>query len=78
MSNNSDVNEAMRPVREQHGNRIGLVTRGTGRTSQQLKKHADFARHFRTNGLLAALATAGRDSWRQHPETFGMVRRLPD
>ena len=51
VSNDSDVAEAMRLVREQHGKRIGLVTPGTGRPSQQLKKHADFARHIRTNGL---------------------------
>ena len=51
VSNDSDLAEAMRLVREQHGKRIGLVTPGTGRPSQQLKKHADFARHIRTNGL---------------------------
>ena len=51
VSNDSDVAEAMRLVREQHGKKIGLVTPGTGRPSQQLKKHADFTRHIRTNGL---------------------------
>ena len=51
VSNDSDLAEAMRLVREQHGKRIGLVTPRTGRPSQQLKKHASFARHIRTNGL---------------------------
>ena len=51
VSNDSDIAEAMRLVRQQHGKRIGLVTPGTGRPSQQLKKHADFARHIRPNGL---------------------------
>ena len=51
VSNDSDLAEAMRLVREQHGKRIGLVTPGTGRPSQQLRKHADFVRHIRTNGL---------------------------
>ena len=51
VSNDSDITEAMRLVREQHGKRIGLVTPGTGRHLQQLKKHADFVRHIRASGL---------------------------
>ena len=51
VSNDSDIAEAMRLVREQRRKRIGLVTPGTGRPSQQLKKYADFARHIRPNGL---------------------------
>ena len=51
VSNDSDIAEAMRLVREQHGKRIGLVTPGTRKPSQQLKKHADFVRHIRANGL---------------------------
>ena len=51
VSNDSDIAEAMRLVREQLGKRIGLVTPGSGRPSQQLKRHADFARHIRNNGL---------------------------
>jgi len=51
VSNDSDIAEAMRLVREQHGKRIGLVTPGTGRPSQQLEQHADFVRHIRANGL---------------------------
>ena len=52
VSNDSDVAEAMRLVREQHGKQIGLITPGARRTSQQLKKHADFVRHIRANGLM--------------------------
>ena len=33
VSNDSDIAEAMRPVKEQHGKRIGLVTSGTRRPS---------------------------------------------
>ena len=51
VSNDSDVAEAMRLVREQRRKRIGLVTPGTGRPSHQLKKYADFARHIRPNAL---------------------------
>ena len=51
VSNDSDIAEAMRLVREQHGKRIGLVTPGTRRPSQQLKQHADFVRHIRANAL---------------------------
>ena len=51
VSNDSEVAEAMRLVRAQHGKRIGLVTPGPRRPSQQLKKHSDFARHIQTNGL---------------------------
>ena len=51
VSNDSDIAEAMRLVRLHHGKRIGLVTPGTGRPSQQLKKHADFSRNLRPNAL---------------------------
>ena len=33
------------------GIRIGLLTPGTGRSSQQLRAHADFSRHIRPNAL---------------------------
>ena len=55
VSNDSDIAEAMRLVREQHDKRIGLVTPGTRKPSQQLKKHADFVRHIRANGLRHSL-----------------------
>ncbi len=51
VSNDSDIAEAMRLVRQHCGKRIGLVTPGTGRPSRQLLAHADFARHIRVNGL---------------------------
>ena len=51
VSNDSDIAEAMRLVRQHHGKRIGLVTPGTGRPSRQLMAHADFARHIRPNAL---------------------------
>ncbi len=51
VSNDSDIAEAMRLVRLHHGKRIGLVTPGTGRTSQQLRRHADFNCRVRTGAL---------------------------
>ena len=51
VSNDSDIAEAMRLVRQQREKRIGLVTPGTGRPSRQLMAHADFSRHVRANGL---------------------------
>ena len=51
VSNDSDIAEGMRLVRQHCGKRIGLVTPGTGRPSRQLMAHADFARHIRPNAL---------------------------
>ena len=51
VSNDSDIAEAMRLVKEHHGKLIGLVTPGARRPSQQLMAHADFARHVRPNAL---------------------------
>ena len=51
VTNDSDIAEAMRLVRQHHGKRIGLVTPGMGRPSRQLMAHADFARHIRPNAL---------------------------
>ena len=51
VTNDSDVAEAMRLVKQHHGRRIGLVTPGTRRPSRQLLKHADFARRIRSNAL---------------------------
>ena len=51
VTNDSDIAEAMRLVRLHHGIRIGLLTPGTGRSSQQLRAHADFSRHIRPNAL---------------------------
>ena len=51
VTNDSDIAEAMRIVRQHHGKRIGLVTPGTGRPSRQLMAHANFSRHVRPNAL---------------------------
>ena len=51
VSNDSDIAEAIRLVRQHHGKRIGLLTPGTGRPSRQLMAHADFSRHVRPNAL---------------------------
>lgn len=50
-SNDSDIAEAMRLVRQYCGKRIGLVTPGTRAPSRQLLAHADFARRIRTGAL---------------------------
>ena len=54
VSNDSDIAEAMRLVRQQHAKRIGLVTPVGRRASQQLMAHADFARHVRSGALRRA------------------------
>ena len=51
VSNDSDIAEAMRLVRQQHTKRIGLVTPGSARPSRQLMAHTDFSRHTRSNAL---------------------------
>ena len=51
VSNDSDIAEGMRLVRQHHAKRIGLVTPGSARPSRQLMAHADFSRHTRTNAL---------------------------
>ncbi|MCY4450416.1 MAG: NYN domain-containing protein [Immundisolibacterales bacterium] len=54
VSNDSDIAEAMRLVKQQHEKRIGLLTPGPRKPSQQLLKHADFARHIRPGALRAS------------------------
>ncbi len=51
VTNDSDIAEAMRLVKEQHNKRVGLITPGQGRTSRQLQKHADFTRSIRPSAL---------------------------
>ena len=51
VSNDSDIAEAMRLVRQYHGKRIGLVTPAKGRPSRQLMAHTDFARPIRSGAL---------------------------
>ena len=52
ITNDSDVAEAMRLVKQHRGKRIGLATPGLRRPSQQLKKHADFSLHIRSDKVL--------------------------
>lgn len=53
VSNDSDMAESLRLVKEQHKKLIGLVTPGAPRrkTSQQLRKYADFIKPIRTWAL---------------------------
>ena len=52
VSNDSDIAEAMRLVKQHHTNRIiGLVTPGIGPSSKQLRAHAHFVRRIRPNAL---------------------------
>ena len=52
VSNDSDLAEAMRLVRQKGGIRVGLVTPGTQWTTfRQLKKHAEFVRRIRPGML---------------------------
>ena len=51
VSNDSDIAEAMRLVRHHHGKRIGLITPGKRKSSNQLKTHADFVRRIRPGAL---------------------------
>ena len=51
VSNDSDLAESMRLVRERGGKLIGLLTPGLSNPSFQLKSHSDFARHIRPGAL---------------------------
>ncbi len=52
VSNDSDLAEAMRLVKEHHSQKlIGLVTPGERKTSKQLQQHADFVRKVRRGAL---------------------------
>ena len=55
LSNDSDLAEAMRLVKQHQGKRIGLLTPGNRRPSRQLLGHADFSRRIRTDGLRGSL-----------------------
>ena len=52
MTNDSDIAEAIRLVKRHHRKRIGLATPGMRRPSRQLKKHADFSLHIRSDKVL--------------------------
>ena len=51
VSNDSDLAEAMRLVKQHRGKSIGLVTPGNREPSRQLLAHAAFARRIRVSGL---------------------------
>lgn len=51
VSNDSDLAEAMRLVKEHPGKKIGLVTPRTGQKSGELRVHAHFVRPIRLSGL---------------------------
>lgn len=51
VSNDSDLAEAMRLVKEDFGKTIGLVTPGKKHTSGELKQRAKFVRRIRTGAL---------------------------
>ena len=51
VSNDSDIAEAMRLVRQHHAKRIGLESPGSARPWCQLMTHADFSRHTRSSTL---------------------------
>jgi uncharacterized LabA/DUF88 family protein len=52
VSNDSDLAESLRFVKEQHGKVIGLITPGRGHPSKELMKYADFVKRIR-KGVLA-------------------------
>ncbi len=53
VSNDSDIAEAMRLVKQHRHKCIGVLTPGNTPTSFQLKKHADFVRRIRKGALRA-------------------------
>lgn len=52
VSNDSDLAESLRFVKEQHHKVIGLITPGKGHPSKELMKYADFVKRIR-RGVLA-------------------------
>jgi uncharacterized LabA/DUF88 family protein len=52
VSNDSDLAESLRLVKEQHNKIIGLITPGKGHPSRELLKYADFKKRIR-KGVLA-------------------------
>ncbi len=55
VSNDSDLAEAMRLVKQHHPKLIGLITPGATHPSRELMCHADFSRHIRPTALAASL-----------------------
>lgn len=55
ISNDSDLAESLRLIKEQNGKKIGLISPIiTGHPSQELMKHADFVRRIRRGVLQAS------------------------
>jgi uncharacterized LabA/DUF88 family protein len=52
VSNDSDLAESLRLVKEQHNKVIGLITPGKGHPSRELLRYADFTKRIR-KGVLA-------------------------
>ncbi len=52
VTNDSDIAEALRLVKQHHGKRIGLATPGNRHPSRQLTAHADFSIRIRNKVLL--------------------------
>jgi uncharacterized LabA/DUF88 family protein len=53
VSNDSDLTESLRLVKEQHKKKIGLITPGKTHPSRELLKYADFTKRIR-KGVLGA------------------------
>ena len=53
VSNDSDLAESLRLVKEQHKKKIGLITPGNTHPSRELLKYADFTKRIR-KGILGA------------------------
>ena len=51
VTNDSDIAESMRLVKEHKKKQIGLITPGSNHPSRQLLAHADFSRHIRKRAL---------------------------
>jgi uncharacterized LabA/DUF88 family protein len=51
VSNDSDLAESLRLVKEQHNKVIGLITPGKGHPSRELLKYADFTKRIRKGVL---------------------------
>ena len=52
VTNDSDIAEAMRLVKQHHRKRTGLATPGNRHPSRQLTAHADFSVHIRNKAVL--------------------------
>ena len=52
VTNDSDIAEAMRLVKQHHHKLIGLATPGNRHPSRQLMAHADFSLHIRNKTVL--------------------------